>query len=642
MVINGAELSNYSVPDYAFDCIYRNADDFMFGMHHGKHRDDCALRFMGARTTYGELDAKVEVVARALYSYGIRQGDAVTILLPNVPECVHYMYACWRIGAVANMIDARTHGEGVLERTAHTNSKLLVTITEVCEPKVDDILDRLPVKNVILVSPSDGLKGSLKLKPVLGSLLYGKKNKEFAQRHNMGAGSACKYIWHSDFIEGHDTDELVGVRIRANYQRGMTAAIVYTSGTSADGAIKGAVVTHEALNAAPVGFFYSVRPEDYGRRDTFGGFGPFFSSYGLFCGLHTPLCGGMELILVPIFNPEKFAELVLELKCNLFLGVPRFFEQLADYPKFKKPNNLLSFVKMPIAGGDKISLASLERINATFKRSGFKGGLRIGYGSTELGASIAVMPYYEPGNTDFPWQAEGNVGYLLPHVKALVLDPETKKELPLGQDGELCLRSLSQMECYYGEPEKTAEITFMGPDGEKFYHMGDKGHLDKNGIFYFLDRYKRSVMRPDGHTVHPAPIENAIMKHEAVEICAVVGLKYSETGAGTITSAFIVLRDGYDSPEAQKKVLLDIHKLCLRSIPERDCAFAYKVVKEVPYTPMGKIHFRELEKEFFDPKAFLLTNYQFFPELDPNPAGKGAGKGAAAKNAAGKPAAKKK
>ena len=594
---------------HALDRIDRTADDFLFGLLHGKQRQEFATNFMGIRTTYDQLDTEIERTARALKAFGVRQGDYISIALPNVKESIVYMYACWRIGAVTILIDPRTNGRGIAERVARTNSKLLVTIMDICDPKIDEVLDGMPVEHVIVVSPSDSLKAGLKLMPTLGVLAYSVKKKKFAEGR-MGENS--KYIWHSEFIRRHNTKL---EDIRAVYSPDLIAAVPYTSGTASDGLMKGAAITHRAFNAALCAFRYSVREEEYRRGYTFGGFIPFFSAYGAISGMHASLCGGLEILLTPIFDPAKFAQLLLRTKPNIFLSVPRYHEQLAEHPKLQKKCGKLSFIKIAISGGDKISMSSMERINAAFNRCGYKGGLRVGYGSTELGGSIAVMPYYEPGAAagpgDFQWKAEGNVGRVLPHCKALVIDPDTGEELPAGAEGELCVHSLSQMEYYLGLPEETREITHMGSDGLKYYRMGDKGRLGEDGCFYFIDRYKRSLMRPDGHTVHPSPIENVIMGHEAVEICAVVGLRLDEEKAGAIPSAFIVLREGYDTPEKEQAVFLEIDKLCLKLLPERDRAIAYKAVKELPYTPMAKIHFRKLEQEVFEPSQFVITDRTF-------------------------------
>ena len=591
----------------------RTADDYLFGMLHGEKRKEYALNLMGIRMTFEELDNEIETVARSLYGFGIRQGDHVSIALPNLILTVTYIYACWRIGAVINMIDPRTNGEGILERVCLTNSRLLVTILDICDPKIDDILDRLPVRYVVTVGATDsvnfGLSSFLRLHQMPKLLKYKKKMREFAESR---INPESKYIFHKDFLSKYTTAQ---EDIRASFKPGMPAAVLYTSGTTSDGLIKGAVLTHEAYNSAPGAFRRMVKSDNYQRGFRFGGFIPFFTAYGSMSGMHAALCGGMEIMVVPTFDPAKFDELLLSIKPNVFFSVPRFHEQLVDNPKLQKPNNILSFIKIPISGGDKISYTSLKRVNEVYNRSGYKGGLRVGYGATELGGSIAVMPDYRPDSDDFPWHIEGNVGYLMPHCRAMVIDPETGKELPIGEDGELCVNSKCQMEYYLNMPETTEEITVIGPDGTKYYRMGDKGHLDENGCFYFVDRYKRSIMRPDGHTVHPSPIENVIMSHEAVEICAVVGLKQSEDSAGVIPAAFVILREGYNMPEREKDILKSIDEHCLKHLPERDRAIAYKAVKEIPYTPMGKIFFRELEKEMFDAKSFVITDLAFFPDL---------------------------
>ena len=593
----------------AFEGLEMTADAFLWKHCTGDQRKDYACDFMGIHTTYGELNEEIERVARALMGYGVRQGDYVSIMLPCLKEALTYTYACWRIGAITNLLDPRIHSRGIAERAQLTKSKLLVTVMNICDPKIDEILDDLPP--VIVVSPSDSLKPCLQLKATLGYFLYNAKKRKFA-KGRMDTG-AKKYIWHTDFIRDYTYEG----DILAKYEPDMVAAVMYTSGTSSDGLTKGAVHTHAGINAMPRAYKCSGMHGETNRGLTFGGFLPFFAAYGVFCGMHASLCGGMEIILIPLFDPEKFVEMVLKYKPNIIMGVPRFFEQFARHPKLQKPNNLLSFIKIPASGGDKISPASLEKVNETFARSGYAGGLRVGYGSTELGGSISVMQNYQNDKT-LDWRAPGNVGYLLPHCRAMVVDPETMEELPYGQDGELCVNSLCMMQGYLDMPEQTEEITHIGPDGTKYYRMGDKGHMDENGVFYFIDRYKRSIMRPDSHSVHPSPIESAITTHEAVLNCAVVGLPHDDM-AGTVPTAFVQLRPGYDTEEARRKVLLEIDAMCLQILPERDRAIAYTAVEELPYTPMGKIHFRELEKVPFDEHKFVLTDFAFFPNSPQKP-----------------------
>jgi acyl-coenzyme A synthetase/AMP-(fatty) acid ligase len=109
-------------------------------------------------------------------------------------------------------------------------------------------------------------------------------------------------------------------------------------------------------------------------------------------------------------------------------------------------------------------------------------------------------------------------------------------------------------------------------------------------------------------------MENVISGHEAVALCAVAGLACGKNTAGTIPTAFVVLKEDR-SPETQSEVLREIDKLCLERLPTYYRPLAYRSVRELPYTLMGKIDFRELEKETFDPANFLVTDFEFFPEL---------------------------
>ncbi|MDR1735183.1 MAG: AMP-binding protein [Oscillospiraceae bacterium] len=628
----------------AFGHIQQNADSCVFGLHRDETRKHYIYNYMGCRATYEELDADVERVFRALYALGVRQGDCVTIALPNVPEVIKYTYGTFRLGGIAALVDPRTNGLGIAQRTIDTKSKALVVLLDLCDPKIDEILAVLPDIPVIVVSPADSFRPTAGLIPFLGGIMYGKKMKAFqaARTDRFGfvkeekgfyrlygpdgevrspdpaagapllpqkEGGHGYYIRHADFVK-LDKDQW---DCRGVYYEDMPAAILYTSGTASDGVIKGAVHTHASLNAAPGNLQFALNREHFGHGKTFGGFIPFFSAYGLFNGLHSCLYGDVEMLMIPVFDPNHFADVILKYKPNIFLSVPGFVEQLTRHPKLQKKSKKLSFITIPISGGDKISPAAMAAVNDCFARNGCKSGVRVGYGSSEFGGSISLMPHYDPNDTaTFDWHTEGNTGYLLPGIKALVIDPDTGEVLPPNTPGEIVLHSKSMMLKYLNAPEPTEEITWFDSDGVKYFRMGDKGRIDERGAVYFIDRYKRSIMRPDGHTVHPSPIENVIMNHEAVQTAAVVGVA-REGLSGAIPMAFVVLKEEYrNGDDAQiEKILREIDGFCFKLLPGRDKAMCYKAVDALPMTPMGKVHFRELEKTPFDPNNCIVTDSQF-------------------------------
>ncbi|MCL2023660.1 MAG: acyl--CoA ligase [Oscillospiraceae bacterium] len=588
-----------------FKDIQQNADTFMFNQNR-HNMDGIALTIFGVTTTYGQLDKEVDALARSLKGYGIQKGDYVAFCLPNLKEVVLYYYALWRIGAVAVPCDPRTNALGILERVKLAKAKLFITVIDIIPGKLDAALDDIPCENIVVVTPADSLPTFSNPIALAAAVKYKSMKKK------SGLDNNPRVIWHTDFLKKFTCDG----DIHCEYEKDMNALVLFTSGTSQDGAMKGAIHTHAGLNASAKAFHIRAK-SGISDGDTFGGFIPFFASYGVFNGMHMALVMCMNIILVPVYNPLKFDELIFKHKPNVFLGVPRFFEILARSKLTKKSPDSLSFIKESVIGGDKITFASLREINECFASHGVAKGPRVGYGSTEVGGCVSGMRSYKANiSTDeYDWDAEGNVGLLLPICEVAVIDPDTGKELPLGQDGELCVSSLCSMKEYLGCPKETEEITIY-IDGKKFYRMGDKGHLGENGHFYFVDRYKRSMMRPDGHTVHPAPAENVIATYPDVDTCAVAGLKKEGDAhmAGVIPTAFVVMKKEVKVDD-EGKLLRDIDKLCLRHLPERDKALVYKLVDRLPYTPMGKVDFRELEKIPLVNDEFTVCEFAFFPEL---------------------------
>ncbi|MDR1410492.1 MAG: acyl--CoA ligase [Oscillospiraceae bacterium] len=601
------------IREQLFSDIEENADAYMFRLN-ADNMDGIALDYFGAQTTYREMDKQVDRLARTLKGYGVVPGEIVAVSLPNLKEIVLYIYALWRIGATVSLIDARTNATGVLERVKQCEARLLVTVMDVFEDKTKPILADLPVQNLVICTPADALAGQkpTEFKGKLVKLIYPGKIKKFLKEVKTLPGGE-KIIMHADFVGKYTCEG----DVRVPYDPEAIAAIHYTSGTTEDGAIKGVMHLHKAYNA----MFRAVRYFEtmpgrlaLQRGETFGGFIPFIAAYGLFNGLHYSLCIGLTVQLIPVFNPAEIDKLILRKKPNGFLGVPRFFELLATNKKLRRPSKKLAFIRNAVTGGDKISPATMRLVNACFARNGAYNGLVVGYGSTETGASLAgSLPYRADGSTDYDWDAEGNVGVFLPSVDVVVIDPETNEQLPCGVDGEVCVRSLSMCTGYFKKTQRTVEMTYTDPEtGERYWRLGDKGHVSTTGSFYFVDRYKRSIFRSDGHTVHPSPIENVCCLHDAVDCCAVVGLKIDPHAAGAVPTAFVMLHEGTENAD---KVLHELRALNLRELPERDTALAFTVVKQLPYTLMGKVDFRKLEQNKIDLENYYIADPRVVAEL---------------------------
>lgn len=564
--------------------IEMKAYDFMYDINRD-HLDDISMSYFGSKITYGELFKKIEKCASALTALGIGKGDIITFVLPNIPEIVYLFYAVNRIGAIANMIDPRTNASAIMERTNVTNSKLLFVISDIADDKIYDYADNYKTERIIIITPADAFskRKGLTAEAIGVKAIYKIKNYK----------SASCYITFQEFINN------AGIEIKDSaYKADEPASIVYTSGTSG-GIAKGVMLSNMAMNS--MHRQQMSGQEGFDRQNTFLGCIPFFSAYGSMNGMHNSLCNGWNIQMIPKFNPNEFDMLIKKYKPNNSLAVPRFWESLVDNGRLEKMD--FSFLILPTIGGDKISPASVNKINHFFETHGSKVKVIIGYGATEFGGAVSVTL------SNYDIYKEGSVGVFFPECVAKIFDPDTGEEITGDErTGELYLHSTTMMLGYYNNKSETDAITYYDENGLKFYKTGDKVRVDKDGINWVIDRYKRVMMRPDGHTVGASPIENVIMSHDQVSNCAVVGIPLDDKG-GVIPTAFIRLKDGVKG--SHKEIIESIDNLCFKELPEREKALSYVIVDKLPYTLMGKIDYRQLETYTFDNKAIFVKDPLF-------------------------------
>ncbi len=566
---------------YVSDRIEQNAYQYM--VESNKQRMHyVAIEYFGVKVTYKKLYQEIEKVAKVLRSKGISKGDFVTLCLPNIPEIIYFVYALNRIGAVACLIDPRTNAEGILERANNSKSKLLITIIDIVNEKINLISEQLFAQSIVIVSPAEST--SIKsAKSIAVKFIYAFKHAKLKSQ---------KYIKYQNFIKSGR--EWTG-KIDGEFTSNTPAIIVYTSGTT--GSSKGVVISNENIIASKKLIEYGASKVE--KNASFLGVIPFFSAYGSCTGMNNSLCNGWKIIMIPQFKPNEFSKLLLKHKTPSALGVPRFWSSFAE----AGTNTDLSFLKNPICGGDKISPISVQKINRYLIEHN-AGRLKIGYGASEFAGGIVIT-------LDSGLYKENSTGEILPGVIGMVIDPNTGDELTYNEEGELCFYSPTMMMGYFNNEDETNQITIF-KNGIKYYRTGDKGHIDENGCVYIVDRYKRVMMRPDGHTVHASPIEDVIMKHNLVENCAVVGLPL-DSDAGVIPIAFIKLKNSVSN---YTSLVDEIDDLCLKEIPERDKAHAYVIVESFPYTLMGKIDYKALEKNRLSEMDLIIKDYSFLSDTN--------------------------
>lgn len=528
-----------------------------------QHLNEPALEYFGRKITYADLFVNIKKTAAAFRAIGLKKGDIATVVSIMTPEIIYAFYAADLIGATLNLVDPRYSVEGIHDYIAEVDSHLLICLN-VTYDRCVQAAKRTHVERILVVSPAD----SLSLPMAMG---YKLKNPD--KNHY-----SSNVIHWKDFIAGGQ-----GQSTAADPVDPMDHAcvVVHTGGTT--GSPKGVMLTDRNFNTIAKQFkTYEFLCH---RGQTLMNIMPPFIAYGFACGIHLPLTLGIKVVIIPNADASKLGSLVLKYKPQHMFGVPTHYQQLATDPRLK--NKDLSFIRMYAAGGDAISVGAEENVNEFLAAHNVEFPMAKGYGMTEVSsaATAAAASITKPGSAGIP----------LVDTIVSVFEPGTAKELPIGEQGEICICSESIMKGYYHKPEETAAVKQVHPDGRTWVHTGDVGYIDEDGFVFVGSRIKRLIIRPDGFKVFPSMIENAISHHPAVRQCSVVGCVAKDHPQGRLPFVFVVLDPAADHKKRQ--IVRELQQLCKEELPEYVQPVGYKFLDELPLTPIGKVDYRKLEEQ---------------------------------------------
>lgn len=527
------------------------------------HLNDTALRYFNRKISFGEMFDNIEMTAKAFTAAGIKQGDIVVMATVTTPETIYAVYALNRLGAVANMIDPRTSVEGIKEYITEVDAKYVLCI-DVAYPKIEKAIDGTTVEKIIIASPADSL-------PQPKKFLFNMANKLKGSTPRFG--SNC-ITWPDMLSVGRSA-----AYTAATYQPNQCCVIEHTGGTT--GLPKGVMLTNDNFNSAAEQIKNS--PLRLQRQDKFLNIMPPFIAYGMVLGIHIALTHGWESIIIPKFDPKDFADLILKYQPAGIMGVPTYFEGLMDEPKVKGKD--LSCIKVVLVGGDKALVEFEKKVNAFFAEHNANIHLSKGYSMTEASATatFAFEEINKPGSAGIPFA----------QTIVAAFEPETDKELPFGESGEMCICTPTMMAGYYGKQEETDRIIKKHSDGRMWIHSGDLGYVDEDGCIYINGRLKRMIIRYDGFKVFPPFIEDVVSAHKAIDTCCAVGTPDKEHVQGYLPIVFAVLKNKCDT-DVLKRELFD---LCQKELPEYVQPVDFVFIDKMPLTPIGKVDYRALEKE---------------------------------------------
>ena len=224
-----------------------------------------------------------------------------------------------------------------------------------------------------------------------------------------------------------------------------------------------------------------------------------------------------------------------------------------------------------------------EKVDKYFKEHGSTAEIRVGYGLTEASAAICATPTGE--------YRENSIGIPFNDTYTKIVRVGTHDRVPYGEDGEICISGPTVMMGYLNNLEETIQTLQLHSDGRTWLHTGDVGSMDEDGFIYFKQRVKRIIIS-NGYNLYPSYIETIINSHPDVFTSTVIGIPHPKKVQ--VAKAYIVLKDGV---KPSKEVEKSIRQHCEKNLAKYSLPAVYEFRDSLPKTLVGKVAYRELEKE---------------------------------------------
>lgn len=525
--------------------------------------DYIAYDFMGGKVKYRDFINKVDECARALAAIGVKEGESVTICMPNAPQAVIMFYAVNKIGAIANMVHPLS-GEKEIEFCLKQASSVVCLTLDQFYGKFENIRGNVLLRSLILTSIKDVLS------PVKRKGYYlaeGRKIKKVPEN--------AEIVWWEKFLRDGNNYHGPFHAVRTAQD---PAAILYSGGTT--GTMKGILLSNLNFNA--LGQQIIATNPMFKPGDKMLAVMPIFHGFGLGVCIHSMLSSGGRCLLIPRFNPESYAKLLKKHKPNFIAGVPTLYETLLRLKTLNRVD--LSCLKGVFSGGDSLSIELKKRFDAFLEQHNASIHVREGYGTTECVTASCLTPIHTA--------KEGSIGLPFPDTYYKIVKPGTEEEVPYGEEGEICLSGPTVMMEYINNPKETADTLRKHADGLTWVHTGDLGIMDDEGFIYFKQRIKRMIIT-SGYNVYPSQIENALDAHDLVHMSCVIGVPDPLKMQKVV--AYVVLKpDVKVSEDEAREILL---KYCEKHMAKYAMPREIRFRDALPKTLVGKVAYRVLEEE---------------------------------------------
>ncbi|PLT32472.1 AMP-binding protein [Bacillus sp. V5-8f] len=508
---------------------------------------------LGLRYTYKEFEQVCREAARGFMSLGIEKGGHISIWATNKPEWLITQFSTAKMGAVLVTVNTNYRAAELEYLLRQSDTSTLILMEKFKDHSYIDTLYEIVPE---LKTCAPGKLQSNKLPKLKNVIVLGEKR------------FPGTYSW-DDVMAGKEsvTEELLEARM-ASLHPDEVINMQYTSGTT--GFPKGVMLTHSNI----VNNGYNIaKCMELTSNDRLCIPVPFFHCFG--CVLGTMACVSVGATMVPLveFNPEKVLQTVEAEKCTGLHGVPTMFIAELNLPNFESYN--LNSLRTGIMAGSNCPIEVMKNVVAKMGAT----EVTIAYGQTE------ASPVITQTRTDDPIELRvSSVGRALPNVEVKIVEPGTSRELPAGEQGELCTRGYHVMKGYYNNPDATKEAI----DQDGWLHTGDLAVMDENGYCRITGRLKDMVIR-GGENIYPREIEEFLYQHPSVLDVQVIGVPDKKYGEEVM--AWIIPKDG------ARITAEEIREYCQGKISRHKIPRYIRFTDRYPMTASGKIQKYKLREQ---------------------------------------------
>jgi len=516
-----------------------------------RYGDRTAFVFQNYGMSYRQLLRSSARMSAALAKVGVSRGDVVLVVLPNIPHFPVTYYGTLRLGAALASAPP-TSVERELEFFIKDSGARTVVTLDLLYEKIENVWERCGVENVIVGTVTDFMPIWIRMAaPFLERVPKPKRPVLYGGRvHRM-----------SSFLFSAP-----GLTVENAGRPQDVALLQYTGGTT--GQPKAAMLTHASLlaNARQMRTWFPTLRDG---KETILAVLPFFHVYGVTLVMNAGLLLAARTVLIAAgWAPAEIFEAIRRYRPTVFPGVPTLFVAIVNDERSRTYD--LRSIDVCVSGGAPLPLEvkrDFERITG--------GHLYEGYGLSEASPLTHAQTYDGRARP-------GSMGLPVIDTQARIVE-ESGEPVPIGVEGELCVRGPQVMQGYWRRAEDTAATLRDG-----WLYTGDIARMDEDGYFYIVDR-KKDLIITGGENIYPREIEEVLFEHTKVKECAVVGVEHPF--GGEIAKAFIVLKEG---ETATKK---DITQFAGERLAKHKVPRAVEFRSELPKSQAGKVLRRILAEE---------------------------------------------